>query len=144
MRKFNEHWKSFGRSLVNYSTITDEEMQKPPTVCQTIIRKLLHKFNPTKLEVFDESAQHAGHAAMKGLAAKETHFSVFITSDVFRQLSKLERHRAVYQALEDELKGNVHALKLSCAVPDELPLSPSKRVPGYMLKEKGPFDPMFK
>ena len=145
MRKFSDALEIFWPGLaVKLAKITDEEMQKPPTVCQTIIRKLTHKFNPVKLRVFDESAQHAGHAGMKGRTPQESHFSVEISSEVFKQLSKLERHRAVYRALEDELKGNVHALKLTCTVPDEPVLSPSKDVPGYKLKEDGPFDPLFK
>ena len=88
------------------------------SVRATIISKLTARFKPTALSVVDESAQHAGHAAMKGLPASETHFSLEIVSVSFKGMSKVEMQRAVYATLEEEVKSRVHALRMSCKVPE--------------------------
>ena len=48
-------------------------------------------------ELKDESSQHAGHAAMKGLPAGETHFKLSIISPDFEGLTTIKRHRLVYK-----------------------------------------------
>jgi stress-induced morphogen len=75
--------------------------------------KLRARFGESaRIAVVDESHQHRGHAAMKGLNPSETHFHVSVVSDVLASLSKLERHRLVHALLADELRDGVHALRL--------------------------------
>ncbi len=56
-----------------------------------------------RLSIEDNSAQHAGHAAMRAVAGKaggssgETHFRVEIVSDAFEGKTLVQRHRAVNQ-----------------------------------------------
>jgi BolA protein len=73
-----------------------------------IVEKLSVKFAPTHLEVIDESEKHRGHAGWR--AGGETHFRVRIASPRFAAMSRLARHRAVMQALDQELQDGVHAL----------------------------------
>lgn len=80
---------------------------------QRIERKLIEAFQPIALSVENESDQH--HVA-KG---SETHFKVVITSQNFLGKSLVARHRAVYQILNEELSGGVHALALFTFGPDE-------------------------
>ena len=68
------------------------------------------------LEILDESSKHAGHA---GAAAGGGHFSCVVVSAAFHDRSTLERHRAVYQALGDLMKHEVHALALQTFDPTE-------------------------
>jgi BolA protein len=74
-------------------------------------------FASTLLEVIDESHLHVGHTGHK--PGQQTHFSVTLVSDRFNGLSRLERHRLVYKALEGELNAGVHALQLNLVSAEE-------------------------
>ncbi|KAJ3396982.1 hypothetical protein HDU92_001273 [Lobulomyces angularis] len=89
------------------------------SIAKSIESKLSLQLRPSFLEIVDDSASHAGHAAMKGLKAKETHFQVKIVSDKFLNLSKLKRHRMVYGILDEEFKNGLHALNISAKTEDE-------------------------
>jgi BolA protein len=72
--------------------------------------KLQSSLEASLLEIEDVSHQHAGHAAMKGNTAGETHFNVKIVSPKFDGLNLVKRHRLVYDALSEELQSGLHAL----------------------------------
>ena len=76
--------------------------------------KLLKAFEPVHLQIIDESHKHAGHAAMRTHQSEsgETHFKVVVVSDVFDKKMPIERHRAINECLEDEIKNGVHALSI--------------------------------
>ena len=75
-----------------------------------IAAKLTETFEPTFLDVRDESDQHAGHSGAR--PGGETHFRVRIATRHFDGLSRIAQHRAINQALDAELKGRVHALAI--------------------------------
>lgn len=87
--------------------------------------KLTKTFAPERLDVINESHQHAGHhhdesghhATFDGTG--ETHFRVRIVSSAFAGKNRVERHRAVNDLLADELKRGVHALAIEPAAPGE-------------------------
>jgi BolA protein len=83
----------------------------------TIRGRLAKAFSPVALDVVDESALHAGHAGAR--PGGETHFRVRIVSADFHGLSRVDRQRAVYKALAEELQSQVHALALTTLTPDE-------------------------
>jgi BolA family transcriptional regulator, general stress-responsive regulator len=83
----------------------------------TIREKLLGTFQPTRLEVINESHLHAGHRGSPGTG--ESHFRVLMVSAQFAGKSRLQRHRLVNEVLATELKGNVHALALELRAPGE-------------------------
>jgi BolA family transcriptional regulator, general stress-responsive regulator len=87
------------------------------SVAATIERKLAARFAPTRLEVTDDSARHAGHAGAR--PGGETHFSVVLVSPVFAGMGRVARQRLVYETLADELAGGVHALALTTVAPGE-------------------------
>jgi BolA protein len=91
------------------------------TVAETMTRKLTERFAPTRLEIIDDSARHAGHAGHPGGAGQggETHFTVTLVSAAFAGLSRVARQRLVYATLADELAGSVHALSLTTLTPGE-------------------------
>jgi BolA protein len=82
-----------------------------------ITEKLTEAFAPTRLDVVDESHQHAGHAGHR--PGGETHFRVYIVSETFRGKSRIERHRLVNGTLSGELAGGVHALAIHASAPGE-------------------------
>ena len=79
--------------------------------------KLMLGLNPTRLDVVNESHEHAGHSSSPGTG--ESHFRVLIVSDVFSGKSRVERHRIVNDVLRDELRDGVHALAIKALVPGE-------------------------
>ncbi|MEM1377747.1 MAG: BolA family protein [Pseudomonadota bacterium] len=85
---------------------------------QSINQKLRDTFAPIALEVINESHLHAGHqgGAMDGTG--ETHFRVRIAADAFQTMTRLQRHRAVNDALTEELANGVHALAVEPITPD--------------------------
>ncbi len=88
------------------------------SIKEAIEAKLSGKFSPDRLEVINESYQHAGHQPQFD-GEGETHFRVRIISSVFTGMSRVDRHRAVNQVLADELAGGVHALAIEPAAPGE-------------------------
>jgi BolA protein len=82
-----------------------------------ITKKLTAAFAPARLDVVDESQQHAAHAGSR--PGGQTHYRVYIVSDAFRGKSRIERHRMVNETLSGELAGGVHALAIHASAPGE-------------------------
>lgn len=87
------------------------------TITDRIQRKLQAAFEPTELEVEDQSHRHAGHSGWR--EGGETHFHVRMTSAAFDGQNRVARQRAVYEALKAELEERVHALGLTLKAPGE-------------------------
>lgn len=86
-------------------------------VAVAIRDKLTATLKPLRLEVIDDSAQHAGHAGAR--PGGQSHFRVIIVSPLFAGLSRVARQQLVYAALMQELAGPVHALSITARTPDE-------------------------
>ena len=86
-------------------------------VAETIRAKLSTAFAPDRLDVEDDSARHHGHAGAS--PSGESHFNVVIESGAFKGMGRVQRQRAVYAALADELAGPVHALSVKAFAPGE-------------------------
>jgi BolA protein len=80
------------------------------TQIEAILRE---RFEPIRLAVIDESQQHAGHAG----AAEGSHMRVEICSSAFAGLSRLARHRLVYDALSAQIRRGIHALAIIAEAP---------------------------
>jgi BolA protein len=76
------------------------------------LRAALH---PTLLDVQDDSHLHAGHAG----AREGRHFSVSVVSTAFDGLSRLARHRLVYDAARPLIAEGIHALAIEARTPAE-------------------------
>lgn len=81
--------------------------------------KLTNAFQPERLDVINESHLHAGHQGGAVDGSGETHFRVRIVSAAFAGKMRLARHRAVNDALADELANGVHALAIEVAATGE-------------------------
>ena len=81
---------------------------------ESALRASLH---PTDIEVQDDSHLHAGHAG----AREGRHFTVRVTSDAFAGLSRVARHRLVYDALRSLVAEGIHALAIEARTPAERP-----------------------
>lgn len=76
------------------------------------------RFNPIRVEVSDDSAQHAGHGGAR--PEGETHYSVLVVSPVFSGMGRVARSRAVHEALAAEFDAGLHALALALRAPEEM------------------------
>ena len=55
------------------------------------------------------------------LTGTQDHLNVRVVSDMFKGKNLLDRHRMIYQALDEPMKdGRIHALELKAQTPDEL------------------------
>ena len=79
--------------------------------------RLRERLAPESIEVADDSAQHAGHA---GARSGGGHYAVTLVSNRFEGLKPLQRHRLVYEALDDLMQTDIHALSVRALTPEEL------------------------
>ena len=87
-----------------------------PTTTERI-RDKLTALAPETLEIEDESALHAGHEGAKGGGG---HYRITLVCARFAGKPLQARHRMVYQALEDLMHGDIHALAIQAYAPDEI------------------------
>lgn len=84
-----------------------------------IMGTLIRLLKPSKIELVDNSDQHAGHAGSKGWEESgESHFSLVIVADAFSGLPLVKRHQLIYMLL-GEVMPKIHALTISAKSPDE-------------------------
>ena len=82
------------------------------------IRRRLGALAPARLELLDESAQHAGHSGAS--PGGNTHWKLTIVSASFAGKPKVARHRMIYQALGELMRHPIHALSIDAKSPDEI------------------------
>ncbi len=83
----------------------------------TIRARLMETFTPLECQLEDESALHAGHA---GAASGGGHFRLRIISTQFEKQSRINRHRLVYDCLDDMMHKEIHALAITALAPSEV------------------------
>ena len=72
----------------------------------TIKQKLVNIFENDTIEVIDTNGMN-------------NHFSIFIISDKFLNMSLINRHKLIYKQFEKELTNQIHALQLKTYTVDE-------------------------
>lgn len=68
------------------------------------------------VDVQDDSEKHRGHAGARGGAG---HYTVVVVASRFGGMGRVDRHRAVYDAVGDMIPGEVHALAVRAYTPEE-------------------------
>jgi BolA protein len=103
--------------------VTIKELLMAEGPIATIIRnKLTAALSPTRLDIEDDSARHAGHHHEGGMDAKpggESHFNLTVVSAAFESQSRVVRQRTINALLAAELAGPVHALSIRALTPAE-------------------------
>lgn len=85
------------------------------SVAREMEEKLRHEFAPTRLEIVNDSAKHAGHSGDDG--SGESHFTIVIEAPAFADMTRLARQRAVIAALGDMVGERVHAVAIRASAP---------------------------
>ena len=83
---------------------------------EAIRSRLQAAFSPVDLEVFDDSHHHVGH---EGARDGRGHYRVRVVSAAFAGMTPVARHRAVYAALDDMMKSDIHALAIQASAPSK-------------------------
>lgn len=99
----------------------EKEPAKGP-IEEGIVAKIREDLQPTYFKIRNDSWMHRGHRAMQGAGnLDESHFSMVVISDKFKELRNLpSRHRYVYKLLDDELQNKgVHAIQMKLKTPEE-------------------------
>lgn len=87
-----------------------------PVHAVRIEEQLRTRLSPSRLEVIDESAAHAGHAGANAQGFG-SHFRVRIASPAFAGKSRVACHRLVYDALQNFIDQGLHALAIEIIEP---------------------------
>lgn len=72
-----------------------------------------------ELETLLKNAFPDAEIQLKDLTGGKDHWQAEIKSGAFAGLSQIARHRKVYAALAEEMKGPIHALSLKTLAPGE-------------------------
>ena len=84
--------------------------QKGPLIRQ-LEAKMREAFNPSSLEIINESHLHAGH--QPGFNGEgESHIRVRMIAEHFNGMSRVNIHRAVNALCADEFAAGLHALAI--------------------------------
>ena len=82
-----------------------------------IVDRLRQKLSAESVEIEDQSHLHVGHA---GAASGGGHYQVTVVASCFKGLNTLARHRLIYDALNNLMKKEIHALSIQAYSEDEL------------------------
>lgn len=83
---------------------------------ELIKQKLNTALQPDLLEIIDNTAAHAGHSGVKSGGG---HYNVTIVAKIFENKTLVKRHQLIYQALDDLMKKDIHALSINALTPSE-------------------------
>ena len=86
-------------------------------VADTIRQRLTAELAPSRLDLVDESAKHAGHASAR--PEGESHFRMLIVAATFAGKTRVERQRMVFAALGSLMHTDIHAISITALTPDE-------------------------
>lgn len=84
------------------------------------MQQRLDSLQPLSVQIGDDSALHAGHA---GARSGGGHYNLHIVSAAFAGKNTVARHRMIYAALDDMMKGEIHALAIRAQTAEEAGLS---------------------
>jgi BolA protein len=87
------------------------------TLQDRIQSALVQTFEPSFLEVVNESRLHAGHNP-EAAATGQTHFRIRIAADKLAGLNRVAAHRAVNEALAFGFAEGLHALAIEIMRPE--------------------------
>ncbi len=79
-----------------------------------LLRQRLSVLQPVSLTIRDDSHLHAGHAGARGGGG---HYHVDIVTAAFSGKNTVARHRMIYDAAGDLMRGPIHALSIRAEVP---------------------------
>jgi len=80
-------------------------------------QRLTAALQPTALAIRDDSYLHAGHAGARGGGG---HYHIDIVAAAFAGKNTVARHRMIYDAASELMRGPVHALSINAKAVGEV------------------------
>ena len=90
-------------------------MNTPHASTAVIRQTLSDALQPSEIEVLDDAHKHIGHAG----ALEGGHYTVRLRSARFAGLSRVARHRLVYDSLGLLMTQGIHALAIDARAPSD-------------------------
>ena len=81
-----------------------------------LLRERLAALHPVSVDIEDDSHRHAGHAGAK----EGGHYNLTVIATAFNGKNTVARHRLIYDAAGDLMRGKIHALSIRALTPDEV------------------------
>merc|ERR1712174_22445 len=101
--------------------VKNNDAQADRPIYNAIYSKLSATLNPTRIELVDNSHQHAGHAGGRfDSNSTESHFQLYIVSQFFEDVPLLKRHQIIYALLQPDVMDQIHALQIQAKAPSEI------------------------
>ena len=82
--------------------------------------KLKEKFSPTHIDLVDKSHTHTPDKHIETMKDKERLYDLTIIAEVFKPMSLVERHMAIYDELDIVNNPKIHGIKIKASSPDEI------------------------
>ena len=79
-------------------------------IIEKVKNKIEQELSGSIVKVYDQSAGHVGHGS------SGAHLEVEIVYEGFKKKSLIEQHQIIYKILQEEMKQEIHALKLNTKV----------------------------
>lgn len=73
------------------------------------------------IEAMIREALPDAHVVIEDLRGDGDHYAALVVSEAFRGKSRVQQHQLVYAALKGKMGGELHALALQTAVPEDAP-----------------------
>ena len=87
---------------------------------QEIETKLKEKFSPVHIDLVDKSHTHTSDKHIETMKDKERLYDLTIIAEVFKPMSLVERHKAIYKELDIMNNPGIHGIKIKASSPDEM------------------------
>ena len=81
--------------------------------------KLKEKFSPTHINLVDKSHTHTPDKHIETMKDKERFYELTIIADVFKPMTLVERHLAIYKELDIMNNPGIHGIKIKASSPEE-------------------------
>ena len=77
--------------------------------------------NPEEIERLIKARLPDAEVAIQDLAGDGDHYAATVISEAFRGKTRVQQHQLVYESLQGNMGGVLHALALQTKVPDQKP-----------------------
>ena len=79
------------------------------TFLEMVKEKINNKLSPEQILLIDNSYLHTKH---KSFDSNKFHLKLIIKSEKFKNMEKIDAHKANFSILNDEMKNRIHALEI--------------------------------
>ena len=79
-------------------------------IIEKVKNKIEQELSGSIVKVYDQSSGHVGHGS------SGAHLEVEIVYEGFKDKSLIEQHQIIYKILQEEMKQEIHALKINTKV----------------------------